>query len=110
MTEEDWVELMAKRIRAAPMFQNSGLEIKTGFRLAYGFEISAHKQGDENAPVSKTTYFETDSLSLNEKRTIAGNHVRSSKQRLRVSQLTMQLPTVLRRQHIAPSTLICAMA
>ena len=58
MTEVEWVDLMAKRVRAAPMFRNSGLDIKTGFRLAYGFEISAHNQDDE--PDTVRTSFETD--------------------------------------------------
>ncbi len=58
MTEVEWVELMAKHVRAAPMFQNGGLEIKTGFRLAYGFEISAHNDADE--PKTVKTSFETD--------------------------------------------------
>lgn len=56
MTEVEWVKFMAKRIRAEPMFR--GLEIETGFRLEYGFEISAHNQANE--PVTVSTSFETD--------------------------------------------------
>jgi hypothetical protein len=58
MTEVEWVEEMARHVRDKPMFQSSGLEIQTGFRLPYGFEISAHKEDDE--PVKVTTFFETD--------------------------------------------------
>ncbi len=58
MTEVEWVEEIAKHVRDKPMFQNSGLEIETGFRLPYGFEISAHKQDDK--PNTVMTSFETD--------------------------------------------------
>ncbi len=58
MTEAEWVELMAKRIRASSTFKNSGLETNTGFRLAYGFEISDHNHADE--PNTVRTSFETD--------------------------------------------------
>ena len=58
MTEAEWVDLMARRARSSPMFTSGRLEIKTGLRLAYGYEISAYGEGDE--PVTVRTSFETD--------------------------------------------------
>jgi hypothetical protein len=58
MTEAEWVNLMARRVRATSMFRRDGLELKTGFRLAYGFEISAHDH--DGKPNTVRTSFETD--------------------------------------------------
>ena len=56
MTEVEWVELMAKRVRPQLARRGKSLEVRTGLRLAYGYEISTY--GDP--PVSRKTEFQTD--------------------------------------------------
>lgn len=58
MTESDWVELMAKRLRAATPFRSGHLKVMTGHRLAYGHEISGY--GRDGLPITRMTFFETD--------------------------------------------------
>jgi len=58
MSESDWVELMARRLRAATLSRNGRFIVETGLRLAYGHEISEYDNGDQ--PVTRRTFFETD--------------------------------------------------
>lgn len=56
MTEGEWVELMAKRIRATLPRRGESLEICTGLRLAYEYEISSYGE----RPVPRRQDFQTD--------------------------------------------------
>lgn len=58
MDENEWVELMAKRIRKTSLFKRGNLTIETGFRLAYGFEIHSHDSANKPAP--RSFAFQTD--------------------------------------------------
>lgn len=55
MTEAEWVELMAERLRSLGALPNE-VEVKTALKLAYGHEIASY--GDRHD--SKTSAFQTD--------------------------------------------------
>ena len=60
MTEADWVELIAKHLGAAPLFQSGRLTVETRFRLAYGHEVSTY--GREGQPTTRLHSYQTDMI------------------------------------------------
>ena len=58
MTEVEWVELIAKHLRAARMFESGRLRVETKFRLAYGHEITGY--GSDGMPQAYPVKYQTD--------------------------------------------------
>jgi hypothetical protein len=59
MSEAEWVELIASRLRELPWWNQEGLSLPTGLKIPYGCEILSY--GPEGAsPEPKTIGYETD--------------------------------------------------
>jgi hypothetical protein len=57
MTEAEWVEQIASRLRSAALHLESGIDVRTRFRLPYRYEASEYHEGEA---VTEHSEFETD--------------------------------------------------
>jgi hypothetical protein len=57
MRESEWVESVAELLTSGRRRQLGGVQIRTGLRLAYGYEIVDHAEREARA---ETAWFETD--------------------------------------------------